>query len=254
MDIKIGFKYNRLTVINLSKKRNGNRKNYDCLCDCGKFVTVIGSSLIRGTTKSCGCYQKEMARKAKTTHGLSYSSEHNIWSNMIARCGKVQNNRYHRYGGRGIYVCKRWASSFQNFYSDMGDRPSSKHTIDRIDNNKGYSPKNCRWATQKQQSRNTSRNVYMVENGEKIIVADFEKKYNLYRGAIYYFMRSGLNNDQILEKVKNEGVGKNIYCFNGENKTIKYWALKYNIKLSTFYNRHKKLKSIEKCLIYFKKI
>lgn len=254
MDVKIGGKYNRLTVIGLSEKRNGNRKNYDCVCDCGEFVTVINSSLTRGTTKSCGCYQKEMARKAKTTHGLSYSSEHNIWCNMITRCSKVNDKRYHRYGGRGITVCKRWVSSFENFYSDMGKRPSNKHTIDRIDNNKGYSPQNCRWATQKQQSRNTSRNIYIIENGKKIVVADFEKKHKIYSGAFRYFMSIGLSVDDIVKKVKKGSVGKNRYSFNGEKHTIKYWALKYNVSLSSFYKKHKELGSIKQCLVYYKKI
>lgn len=254
MQVEIGKKYNKLTVISLSKSKKQNRRNYDCVCECGNYVTVVSSSLINGGTKSCGCHQRQMAKNAKTTHGLSYSAEYNIWVLMIKRCTNINDKRYNRYGGRGITVCKRWLKSFENFYLDMGARPSVNYSIDRIDNNKGYSPKNCRWVTQKQQSRNTSRNLYLVDNGEKIIASDFEKKYKLYRGSVYYLFKSGLSLKQIVDKAKNGLIGKNKCNLNGEKRTIKYWAIKYGICASYFYQKYRELKSVEKCLIFFKKI
>lgn len=105
-------------------------------------------------------------------HGLSRTPMHNAWKTMIARCHKTTNSRYHLYGARGITVCDRWRYSFVNFLADMGERPTKKHSIDRIDNNLGYSPENCRWATQSEQLRNYSRTVKYSYNGKEYCHAD----------------------------------------------------------------------------------
>jgi hypothetical protein len=102
--------------------------------------------------------KREVINVGKIIHGHAQggttSHEYSIWSTMIQRCTNPKNKRYEYYGGRGITVCERWISSFENFIEDMGYKPSSKHSIDRIDNNKGYSPDNCRWGTIQEQSRN----------------------------------------------------------------------------------------------------
>jgi hypothetical protein len=96
-----------------------------------------------------------------------------VWNNMIRRCYDPSNNAYHNYGGRGITVCDRWKASFANFYADMGERPTPKHTLDRINNNLGYSRDNCRWATPKEQTRNTRHNRALTWKGETKIIADW---------------------------------------------------------------------------------
>jgi hypothetical protein len=114
-----------------------------------------------------------------TTHGKSGSPEHRIWLAMRSRCRPVSEGGHERYGGRGISVCERWAGLFDSFLEDMGERPSDKHSIDRIDNDGDYEPGNCRWATSAEQSRNTSVNRMVTHDGETLCIADWAERYGL---------------------------------------------------------------------------
>lgn len=136
---------------------------WNCLCDCGKIKSISGTHLRAGITKSCGCLKKSLAseRKRKRT-GMK---EYGIWRSMINRCDDENNDRYRRYGARGIKVCDRWMD-YNNFIADMGVRPTSKHSIDRVDNDCGYNPNNCRWATMKEQCNNKSNNRVIIYKGE----------------------------------------------------------------------------------------
>lgn len=154
-----GKKFNKLLVLSLSD-RKGKWTFWNCLCDCGKKTLVRCSHLTSGGTRSCGCLKSEV----RTIHGKSGSSIHRRWAGMIGRCTNPNDPAYQNYGGRGIKVCKRW-NKFVNFYKDMGDPPKG-YSLDRIDNSKGYSKKNCRWATPKEQSNNKRRNVLMEYNGK----------------------------------------------------------------------------------------
>ena len=129
---------------------------WKCLCDCGKSSVVMGQSLRRGQTKSCGCAQ------APITHGKSGIKEYSVWDAMIQRCTNVNHKNYHNYGGRGITVCDRW-KKFEHFYEDMGE--ANGLSLDRVDNDKGYSRDNCRWATQKVQANNMRTNVIITVDG-----------------------------------------------------------------------------------------
>jgi len=155
-EVTPGEKYNRLTVLEVY--RVGKRKFAKCLCDCGNISNPREYVVRKGIVTSCGCYQKQVASKMKNgiTHGMTQSAEYNIWGKMKSRCYAKSNNRYYRYGGRGIKVCDRWLHSFENFYADMGPRPTKKHSIDRINNDGNYEPSNCRWATPKEQVDNQS--------------------------------------------------------------------------------------------------
>jgi hypothetical protein len=137
-------------------KHGGTR--WMCMCDCGKISVCLPSNLRGGRSKSCGCLNKEVAVKTRTTHNMSGTKEYVTWRNMKTRCENPNSTAYKYYGGRGITICKEWLDSFEAFYRDMGDKPEGL-SIDRIDNDGGYSPDNCRWATQSEQCFNQRRSL-----------------------------------------------------------------------------------------------
>lgn len=150
----IGHVSGRLTVTAQAGKSARGEYMWHCACQCGGSSIVPGYDLRSGHTQSCGCATIEAVSKRMTKHGMSHLPEFKIWQGMIRRCRDPRMNNYERYGGRGITVCDDWTDSFANFYRDMGSRPSPKHSIDRIDNDMGYSPGNCRWATAVEQRHN----------------------------------------------------------------------------------------------------
>jgi len=181
---------------------NNGYRYYLCQCSCGNEVVVQLSSLLSGGTKSCGCLHSELTaernRLQRTTHGMSDTSEYNIWNNMVARCTNKKLPGYGRYGGRGIEVCDRWLSSFENFYTDMGGRPPGT-SLDRIDNNGDYAPDNCRWATTKEQSRNRRSNR-LIE-GKPMV--EWCEENDLNRNAVgnklWRLLKNGMSDEDAVE-------------------------------------------------------
>lgn len=126
-------------------------------CHCGNAIVTSASHLVSGHTKSCGCKNTRNLlgnQRIQYIHGKRHAPEYGVWTNMKTRCYNKNSIKYYRYGARGITVCDRWRNSFSNFYKDMGSRPSSDHSIDRINNDGNYEPENCRWATRSQQMKN----------------------------------------------------------------------------------------------------
>lgn len=159
----IGKIFSRLTVLALSHSDKNWNKYWVCSCTCGVKPVVMGSRLNNGRTKSCGCLRREHSRKrGETDKGFSKAYTKISYKSMVARCHNVKHPTYIKYGNKGIVVCDRWRfgenskTGWLCFLEDMGGRPL-KHTIDRIDNSKGYEPQNCRWATPTQQNNNKKK-------------------------------------------------------------------------------------------------
>lgn len=155
-----GQKFGKWTALSYAGKSSWN-----CECECGIRRVVKTGPLLSGASRGCkGCGRRR--------HGLADSSEYAIWKTMKRRCLKTSDPKYPRYGGRGISVCERWTNSFPLFVEDMGLRPSSDHSIDRINNDGNYEPGNCRWATRLEQSANRSTTKLIEYMGQQVSIAE----------------------------------------------------------------------------------
>lgn len=176
---------------------------YTCLCNCGKRTDVQAMYLRRGSTTSCGCAQAAQrakngratiakAQAKNTKHGYLKGGRHpvyRVWQGIKERCLKPKHKSYPDYGGRGIKICDRWMD-FVNFIADMGDRPSSNHSIERRDNDGNYEPNNCYWATKAEQARNSRNNRIIEYNGRSQLMVEWARELGIHpRTLITRFYR-----------------------------------------------------------------
>jgi hypothetical protein len=150
LNIERGQRFDCLTVIReikpIRESKLRTRRAFELKCDCGKTCIVALNMLTSGHTRSCGCLKINFAENSRVrTHGRSRDPIYAVWRGMLDRCGNPNNRSYSDYGGRGIRCCKRWLK-FENFFADMGERPSSMHEITRVNNDGDYKPSNCRWS------------------------------------------------------------------------------------------------------------
>jgi hypothetical protein len=174
-----GQRFGRLLVLRRAGLKNHNFQ-WECACDCGAVRIVDGGNLRSGRTRGCSKhYPKTRPRKVPAK---GRPKDYGIWWRMVERCRNPKSRDFPAYGGRGITVCERW-QKFVNFTADMGPRPAGL-SIDRIDNNKGYEPDNCRWATPTEQANNTRSNRILTAFGKSMTIAQWERELGLAPGIL----------------------------------------------------------------------
>lgn len=168
-----GEQYGRWRIV---RERSGSYVRAQCHCGVIKDIQV--ANLKSGRSRSCGCLRAEQLRARRLQHGATNTREYRAWCKMKERCANPNTAGYHLWGGRGIAVCGRWVSSFQAFLSDMGPCPPG-NSLDRIDNERGYEPDNCRWASHRQQCNNQRRNVTITHVGRTQTIAEWARELDI---------------------------------------------------------------------------
>ena len=193
-----GKTYGDLTVIKRIENPTGDAPRWQCICSCGNITYRNTSAILKGS--SCGC--KRIYHKT-ITHGLSKMRLYHTYSHMIDRCHNPKAKSYKNYGGRGIVVCDEWKKDFTKFYEwSMANGYSETLTIDRIDNEKGYSPENCRWVNSVIQSNNRRNNRYVTYNGITKTVSDWSRESGIKAGTIISRLNKGWSIEDALFKEK----------------------------------------------------
>lgn len=197
-----GKRFGRWTVLHEAPKpehikTKEHRIYWVCRCDCGVTRPVCALSLTLGTSRSCGCLNREQTVARSLTHGKSNTPEYRIWNDMQGRCYDPKDINYRNYGARGIAVCERWRKSFQCFYNDMGPRPSPKHSLERTDNSGNYCPENCRWATRIEQNNNRRGNRRITYRGQTLTIAQWSRVTGIHASVIQYRTQQGFAPEDI---------------------------------------------------------
>lgn len=177
-----GNKFGFLTVVEISGKDKHNNNLFKCKCDCGNIAFCTLGNLKNGNTKSCGCARNEYLRQVYNAeiHGESGTRLFSIWKAMKTRCLNKNAHFYKNYGGRGITICEEWLNDFMSFKKwALGNGYEKRLTIDRINNDKGYCPENCRWITMKEQANNRRTNILVTIGEETLNITQWCKKLNM---------------------------------------------------------------------------
>lgn len=154
LSIAVGSKFGRWTVIAPSTSSRSGERRWECICDCGRSKVVVASNLRKGISLSCGCLMREQIAERNRKHGGKGTPEYNAWNAAVQRCHRKSHPAFKNYGGRGITMCAEWRHNFAAFLEHIGPRPSPRHSLDRIDNDRGYEPGNVRWVTWDVQASN----------------------------------------------------------------------------------------------------
>lgn len=196
----VGIRFHRLLVL---KQIHGSRKcppKIICQCDCGNITTQFKSNVTSGKVKSCSCHKNQVAKENHTKHGLTKTRTYNTWASMLQRCYNPKNKSFHNYGGRGIKVCDSWQNSFEQFYADVGERPTSLHSLDRIDNNGNYEPNNVKWSLPYEQANNTRRNHILEYQDKKLSMSQAARMI----GISYSKLKKRIYKGRTLQDIVNE--------------------------------------------------
>lgn len=226
-----GNVYGKLTVIGFAGIRSDHRAFWHCRCECGKLIETAGVSLRRGNSRSCGCTNATLGSR-------SGSPEHRIWAAMKSRCYNSKTPYYHNYGGRGITICQRWRESFLNFLADMGPKPFPEATIERVDNDAGYSKENCRWATRLEQGQNTRKAQMLTYNGETMCLSAWARRLGINLSTLACRLKRGWSIPKALTTLPRQN-GPRYVSYNGETMCLTDWAKKLGVTRAALYNRIK---------------
>lgn len=191
-----GQRFGLLTAI--SPHRGESRLKWLCRCDCGKEALARDGNLISGNTQSCGCQAAKGERNGNYRHGAARTKEHWAWKHMKDRCYNPRSRNFEHWGGRGISVAPEWRDDFSAFLAHVGPAPSEAHSIDRIDNDRGYEPGNVRWATPTQQSRNTRRQA-------NLCLSELAAKHGLNPQTLKTRLKNGWSLDDALNRPVRQG-------------------------------------------------
>lgn len=192
-----GVRFGRL-VVSESGERVGPKRAWVCKCDCGATVPVIGGNLRSGNTQSCGCMAAELTKKRSWKHGMSNTPEYHSWQHMIRRCYETKHTSFKYYGAKGIQVCTQWLWDFQQFFNDVGPRPTPEHTLGRIKDQGNYEPGNCEWQTPEQQGVSSRRNVKLILNGREMTVKEWAAELGIRPGTIHNRLFAGWSVERAL--------------------------------------------------------
>lgn len=246
-----GQKFGRLYVQGVDHRCSGT-VYYKCLCDCGNTAVILGSSLKRGATQSCGCTRFQTISEKVRTHGESNTRLFRIWTGVKNRCYNVNEPSYKNYGSRGISVCAAWLNSYEVFrdwalangYDE--NAPYGECTLDRIDVNGDYCPENCRWVNLKIQANNKTTNHFIDYRGERHTIAEWSALLSVPKYIIHAGLRAG---KPFAEIVEGHHTTRHLITFRGETLPMRTWERRMGLGCKTLYHRIKKGWSIEDALL-----
>lgn len=191
-----GQRFGRLTAIEIVGSDKNKQLIWRCICDCGNEKLVTATCLKRGAVRSCGCLRSDTTRESKTIHGHRYERLYGIWKNMINRCHLEKDKRYNNYGARGIYVCDEWRNSYESFRDwSYENGYTDELSIDRINNNDGYYPENCRWADDYTQMNNTRRSKYVTYKGVAHTLSEWSRILKVHKATLRDRVNRGVMTD-----------------------------------------------------------
>lgn len=191
-----GRRFGSLTAVSFIRSRCGKHAEWRFRCDCGAEKVALRQAVETGRTTSCGCQTQQQRSESLTKHGMSATQVYKGWAAMKDRCLNPNNTHYAEYGGRGITVCQRWLSSFEDFIADMGPRPPGM-TIERKNNDGNYEPDNCKWATRKEQQRNRRACCMRDGFGKRLCISAWAEELGMPRASLVNRLRRGMTIEQI---------------------------------------------------------
>lgn len=191
----IGRRFGKLEVIKYLHTNAKGKTIYLCKCDCGNFKEVKRNSLVVGHTKSCGCLPK----KGNLKHGQRRTKLYGLWLNIKDRCNNKNNSHFKYYGEKGIKMCEQWANDYSAFMKwALENGYVEGLSIERIDNNKGYEPSNCKWITKEEQARNRSYTKFQIINNKEMSLIEIAREFNIIPSTVYSRYRRGKRNEELL--------------------------------------------------------